>query len=502
MADEARRYHHGRLARVLVDGAESNEANYLEASHHFVQAAMADDAMNAAIRGAEDAVSHGAGREAERALRAVMKLVETPSNEVVLLLAESLNQQGQYLKAAKWLRMRGLVGGNTTTKAKRTALYAEAMVRGRLGDTDEIAAAVHRGLSAARATQDSLQVARVLQTAAELAGDLGDFNRLSRAEKEARLIARGALEPATTASGHLTTGFCLWARGHFAEAYEHLSRSATIFENLDHPSLGRALNGRGMCAAAFGEFGIAIDSYDRALQLAERNGDYPTACNVAANQANTLGNLGMFEEADRLLEKASRLNQKSPSNRYSYTVFLNRSMLRLNMHDLSDAEALVGTAEVAARSSGLQIPLAGVLFGKADVYLAKRLPEEALSFIAHGERILDEASLGASTTYFDNLARLREYRAWCTGSLDPIMQSELDEDPRLMLVSFIELRSFREWLTQQTGGVVTERPNARDMVTATGLVGLRLSLEAVGMFPAGDGGPVERKPEVQVTNVT
>ena len=65
-----------------------------------------------------------------------------------------------------------------------------------------------------------------------------------------------------------------------------------------------------------------------------------------------------------------------------------------------------------------------------------------------------------------------------------------------MLASFIELRSFREWLTQQAGGVVTERPNARDLVTATGLVGLQLSLEAVGMFPADDRGTIERKPEV------
>ncbi|MCZ6655273.1 MAG: AAA family ATPase, partial [Planctomycetota bacterium] len=482
MADESRRYHHGRLARVLIDGADSNVANYLEASHHFVHAGMVDDAMSAAIRGAEDAVSHGAAREAERALRGVVKIVETPSNEVLLLLAESLNQQGQYLEAIKWLRMRSLVGGSIATEAKRTALHAEAMVRGRLGDTEAIAAAVHHGLTAARATQGSLQVVRALQAAAELAGDLGDFNSLSSAEEEARLIASSGSEPATVASGHLTTGFCLWVRGHFAEAYKHLCRSATIFEKLDHPSLVRALNGRGMCAAAFGEFGIAIDSYDRALHLAERNGDYPTACNVAANQANTLANLGMLEEAEGLLQKAWRLNQKTPSNRYSYKVFLNRGMLRLNMHDFGDAEAFVGAAEAAARSSGLKEPLAGVLFAKADVCLAKHLPEEALSFIAEGERILDEASLGASATYIDNVARLREYRAWC-GGLDPIKRSDLDEYPRLILASFIELRSFREWATQQTGGVVTERPNARDLVTATGLVGLQLSLEAVGMFP-------------------
>jgi tetratricopeptide (TPR) repeat protein len=313
---------------------------------------------------------------------------------------------------------------------------------------------------------------------------VGDPVGLAQAEKEARRIAEDEMDPEAVAFGNLTSGFCLWARGHFLKAYEHLTHSAQILERFHHPALLRALNGRALCAAAFGEFTIATDSYNRALHLAERTGDYPAACNFAANAANTYGNLGLLDEAERLLEKAQRLERKSASSRYTYTTFLNLGTLRLMQRDLAGAEKSFKQALNAAQKSRLHAPLAGSLLGMADVSLARGFPEDALSFIAEGETVLNDLPGHATTTYFDCMARLLEYRAWRIGEAHLVDRTDREDDAPLMLAGFVELRIFREWRLEQNGQPTGQRPNARDLIRATGLEGLRLILEAVGMFPS------------------
>ena len=485
MADEARRYHHGRLAWMLMAHATaSNPSSYLEASHHFVEAGMGKEAIDSAVAGARDAVSHGAPQEAERALREAVEIVEGPPDEALLLLAESLNQQGRYPEAVEWLRR---VRPERTAKsllAAKASLHAEAMVRGRLGDTDEISSAVQRGLDAARGAENTLQMVKALQAAAELAGDSGDLERLLEAEHEAQAIARDETNPEAAGYGHLTTGFCLWARGRFAEAYRFLTKSAEIFERIGHGDLVRALNGRAICAWGVGEIAITIDSFDRALFFAGRAGDYSVATNSATNTATTFTDLGEFEEATRAVERALAFDKRVPHNRYSSTMFNTLAALCIVQQDFTSAAAALQSAQQSAQQTGLSRHLACSLYSRADYYLATRMPEEALKGIAEGNAIFRRAAR-VTPVFQGNILRLNMYRDWVLGHGDEVPPIPAKDEVHLSLAAFVEVTAFREWTLEQSGKPILDRPNAEDLIGATGLEGLRILLETVGTLSSG-----------------
>ena len=79
----------------------------------------------------------------------------------------------------------------------------------------------------------------------------------------------------------------------------------------------------------------------------------------------------------------------------------------------------------------------------------------------------------------------RAYRAWRLG-LDKKESTLLDKEGiHLPLAAMVELAAFREWKSEQEGRPIADRPNARDLIRATGLDGLREQLDILGMFPAG-----------------
>ncbi len=372
------------------------------------------------------------------------------------------------------------------------------MVRGRLAEDSRITELVDEALGAARGLDNIAQMARTLQTAAELAAESGDFKRLATAEQEATTIAKSGVDEEAVAYGNMTTGFCLWTRGRFANAYRLFAKSAASFQRIGHGDLVRALNGQAMCAWSVGEMKITIDCYERALFYAQRTGDYGIASNVAANTATALMDLGAFDEAGKVLDKALEFDKKVLDNRYTSTVFNSFTMLDLVRQDFKGAAEASQRAEVAARRKRLTNHLAFCFYSQADYYLATGMPEEALEKIAKAQSALSH-SKQISYGYQGNSVRLNMYRDWALGlSKEEPSLPEWDT-LSLSLPALIEVYAFREWALQRNGISTTIRPNADDMVHATGLRGLRLLMELVGMYPAGDRGPIERKPEVQAS---
>jgi predicted ATPase len=158
MPDASRKFNHVQLARSLTAvESEVSAKCLLEASHHFDRAGMPKESLEAAMQGARLALAQGAPREAERALLAAVKGANTPPPvDALLLLAQALNEQGNYAEALAWLR--GLQDRATTRKQEAYAagLTAESMVRGRLAHKTEIRKTAESSLKRSRECGDDL----------------------------------------------------------------------------------------------------------------------------------------------------------------------------------------------------------------------------------------------------------------------------------------------------------------------------------------------------------
>ncbi len=109
--------------------------------------------------------------------------------------------------------------------------------------------------------------------------------------------------------------------------------------------------------------------------------------------------------------------------------------------------------------------------------------------IAAAEAALPGPSSRPTDTYNTGRVRLPEYRAWrIRGSRVQSLRFEDDDSP-MPISMFVELTAFREWLAEQDGDEPAERPNAQDLIKATGLRGVEKLLRMVGMFPSGSGNP-------------
>jgi len=282
----------------------------------------------------------------------------------------------------------------------------------------------------------------------------------------------------------MTAGFCLLARGRFADAYDRLTSSVTGLENIDQASLLRALNGAQLCAWAIGEFDLAIQICTRAHFYAERAGDYPTASKIASNLSAIYVELGLLTEAESKLEKSIEFEKRAPNHRYSSLVYNNGASLYITTHELKRASQMLELGAVAARRAKLPVLLADNLFYQADYHLAERFPEEALRNIEAADSILSLSTSRSTMTYQTNAVRLHEYRAWHLGS-EPREAAELDSNSDLPLVGFVELAAFREWVSEQDGRLSASRPNAEDLIKATGLNGIKQKLRQLGLYPSG-----------------
>ena len=77
------------------------------------------------------------------------------------------------------------------------------------------------------------------------------------------------------------------------------------------------------------------------------------------------------------------------------------------------------------------------------------------------------------------------YRDWVLGQGDKVPPLPEKDEVHLSLPAFVEVTAFREWALEQSGKPILDRPNSEDLIRATGLEGLRTSLERVGMLSSG-----------------
>ncbi len=152
--------------------------------------------------------------------------------------------------------------------------------------------------------------------------------------------------------------------------------------------------------------------------------------------------------------------------------------------DFTSAAAALQRAQQSAEQTGLSNNLAFSLYSRADYYLATRLPEEALKAIDEGNTVFRRAAR-VTPGFHGGILRLNMYRDWVLGQGDEVPPPPEKDEVHLSLPAFVEVTAFREWTLEQSGKPIPDRPNAEDLIGATGLEGLRILLETVGTLSSG-----------------
>jgi predicted ATPase len=170
MGDEARTYYHARIARSLTGTAEEEDfQRALEASLHYLKAGMNEEAVATACAGADAAVTHGAPKEAERVLKAVLpSCPQGISQQVQILLAQALSSQQRYRESLEALPNRNSYSGSREP-AHSLSIRAEALHRGRLADTDSIAKMIKEAIRQANREANQSLALSGYQALAEMA---------------------------------------------------------------------------------------------------------------------------------------------------------------------------------------------------------------------------------------------------------------------------------------------------------------------------------------------
>ena len=102
------------------------------------------------------------------------------------------------------------------------------------------------------------------------------------------------------ASAHTNLAYALWEWGHTEDALEHAERAVEV-----DPRFPQAWYNRGFFLLERGLAAEAVNAYDNAIRLGERN------VNILEEKALALEELGREEEAEEIMERAEEMREEA-----------------------------------------------------------------------------------------------------------------------------------------------------------------------------------------------
>lgn len=486
MSADARRFHHGKLARALSELAgETAFGELLEAGRHFLDAGRVDEAREATVEGARRAIDGGAPQEAERVLQLLRRRAPHEAQaEVALLLAEAAADQGKAQTTLVELRESGTLVLTAAQRATKAVLEAEARHRIRRSSDSELHALARVGVSRAEQVGGDRLLPRAIQTLAEVSSEIGLSDDLKHAKSIAIRLADDRQPTVTRARAFMTNAYCEMMSGAVERAASVFEESADLCRQTGiYTGTMRALNGLGICTLGLGRVRHAVSAFVEALGIADQLGD-------AVHRATLWGNLGVayeavgqLSDATRCYEMGVRISRQSGSTRRKVESLMNAADLAILFGRLDEAAAILAEADLAASQSRLWRLQARVLLAMADLDLARGTPEGAWGRI---ESATELGRFGQRPT--DGMGRFFRLRDLMILETDPSRHGQPDTlaqraVPTALLpqtIDQLEYGIFRGWAANHYG---TSWDDADHVLRAEerGLVGIVGRLVALGI---------------------
>jgi tetratricopeptide (TPR) repeat protein len=496
MAEDTRRYLHGKVADALSQAEDEAFQDLLEAAHHYVRSANRTRAADTLVAGAETAINRGAPKEASRALVEVgAETGEYRRSDLTLLLAEAFLWQGLHEQALKQVQVVRTTNTDPHVQARANAVGAEAMYRGRLTANAKIGEQAKAALSLAEEANDTSLVVRALQLTAEIAHDAADQETIDNVQAAACSIELTSQSREVLPIAAATRGYCMMINGHHREAAERFSKSVRgLREQRRETELRRALNGLGICLTNIGDLSLATTAFEDALRLAEQAGDPYAQSILWDNLAVIYEDMGQLVDAVDSRRRAYRLSQESPSPKRHCEILTNAALLAAMLGECGQASSYLMESTEIARTLGIPGLLITALIACCDLALTRG---EADSAWRWAEEAIALADLhGGAWRPVGDFTRIYLHYTWATRGYRAYR--EVRETTQARGLSFrlthqLELEAFHEWV-HQNEGAATSASVIVPKLAAKKLFGSILRLASIGICPHGPVSTDQRIP--------
>ncbi|KPK06891.1 MAG: hypothetical protein AMS20_03830 [Gemmatimonas sp. SG8_28] len=496
MAEDTRRYLHGKVADVLAEAAEEGFQDLLEAAHHYVRSADKTRAADTLVVGAETAINRGAPKEAARAIEDVgAETGDCRRSDLTLLLAEAFLWQGLHVQAVKQIQVIRTMTTDLSVRARAKAVGAEAMYRGRLAANAEIGDQAKAALSLAEQANDANLVVRALQLIAEIAHDAADQATIDNVQSTACSIELTAQSREVLPVAAATQGYCMMISGHHREAADRFSESVRgLRQQRRETELRRALNGLGICLTNIGDLSQATAAFEDALRLAEQAGDPYAQSILWDNLAVIHEDMGKLVDAVDARRRAYKLSLESPSPKRHCEILTNAALLAAMLGESRQASSYLMESTELARTLGIPGLLITSLVACCDLALTNGEVDSAWRW---AKEAVELAKLsGGAWRPIGDFTRIQLHYTWATMGYSAYR--EVRETTQARGLSFrlthqLELEAFHEWVQQKEGaGPSTSKVVPK--LAATQLYGSILRLASVGICPNGPVSTDQRIP--------
>ena len=491
VAGPARQHLHRSVGELLeTESRPTARAIQLEIGWHFLRGSNVAAALPHALLGAEHALQTGAPYEAEQILKAVLSLDRVLGGEgrrLRLLLARALLHQS---KADEAFTLLDALPRDLPLSSREYAevccmeAAAEYLLHRQGGQRYmEVAS---RALEAAQAVGDPDLVAVALLEYARSGTEIGDQDRLEKAEREVETLLARSQPAQETPMAHYAQGYCRHSLGDFEAAKRSLG---SALELLHHESpnavmLALAYNALGVCQYHSFEFASAEASFDKALRLVRKLGDDSRESLTASNLCVLHMLRGRFREAIRWGETAVNLGTRALRQPVLPYAYLNLAEVWLILGEPQNARQCTEAARSwnkAEHSWRVNVTLlcecANLALMSGDLLLAMRNIESVESLVAGREQAVPEKGMlqklkirHAAHVLGEEKAAALADRTWA-------------EFPRGRTTSFAQVLAAYAWLEHRRLGYQTDATLSElRLLDEPEAVGLRISLESQGFL--------------------
>jgi DNA-binding SARP family transcriptional activator/tetratricopeptide (TPR) repeat protein len=290
---------HGAIAdRLLACEGPLARSSGLEIAWHCVRAGRPDQAIPHLIAGARQAMRHGASHVAERALESALPTLCQDSNpEVLLLLAEALQEQGRWRESLDRLSALPSAGPG---EAHWRVVVLSALAKVNLGASlaEETRSQIPALTTIVRESSDS----RARVTAARVLAHFASVDRDATTAKGLLLVVKAistdGLDEDAQGQLALTRAMLLWLAGDTPGSYREVEETVRNLHGRGTENMVavQLVTGLGTLRMHQGEYQEALPHYVRAAEMAARLGNDTQSAAVLGNLAICHGRLGDYRE--------------------------------------------------------------------------------------------------------------------------------------------------------------------------------------------------------------
>jgi DNA-binding SARP family transcriptional activator len=294
------RLHNGVADRLLAAVAQGETIPGLEIAWHCIRSRRREAATPYLLRGARDAITHGAPDEAARALSsALAHLKGRAKAEATLLLAETYQEMGQWRDALDCIRtLSEEQKKDHDVREMADVLRVESEHQLDLYPLTEIPSVLQEIISKVLNYRDPAARTRAILSAAYIAATLRSEDLLFTVRDFLRNLRIDDFEPHNASRVLLARGMTNYHVREKASGREDVLRAASLLQSIQttDSTFVRIQIGLGTIASAEGKYHEALEDLEAGYKAAARIDNAHLMTQAAGNLALSYHRVGMVHE--------------------------------------------------------------------------------------------------------------------------------------------------------------------------------------------------------------